>query len=346
MKILFINPPFQRLKGIAQIYFPLGLGYLCSYISTDRRIDALIYNAEVPSRLEQLPFHIRYQDMLNLHNRYIQAIKYDRHYVWQEVYKAVKEFNPDLIGITVLTAKYGSALRISQIAKSLNKSCKIVWGGPHASVDAERALENDTVDFVIRGEGEKTLKVLLDLLIEKRNDSREGLSNVQGLSYKVDSRILHNPDRPLIEDLDVLPYPSKNRVMFAERYLPSSWGDIITLRGCPFNCGYCGAHNIWTNKVRYRSPQSVSEEIRLVISKYRNREFYFWDDNFTLNRERTIQLCRLLKGLKNRISWGCTTRVDLLDGPLIKEMKQAGCNYVSIGIETGSSRLLKKITKA
>lgn len=345
MKMLFINPPFQRLKGIAQIYFPLGLGYLCSYISRDKRIDAMIYNAEVPSRSERLPFHVRYQDMLNLHKRYIQAIADEKHYVWQEVYKAIKEFDPDVIGITVLTAKYGSALKISQISKSLNKDCKVVWGGPHASVDAQRILGNDEVDFVIRGEGEAALKGLIELFIEGKNDFREELCNVQGLSYKIDSGIFHNPDRPLIEDLDALPPPSKNRVMFAERYLPSSWGDIITLRGCPFNCAYCGAYNTWTHKVRFRSPASVLEEVDSIISEYHNREFYFWDDNFTLDRERTLQLCRLLKGSKNRISWGCTTRVDLLDDLLVRSMKEAGCNYVSIGIETGSGRMLREIHK-
>lgn len=345
MNILFINPPFQRLKGVAQIYFPLGLGYLCAAVSADKRLNALIYNAELPSRSEHLPFHIRYQDMLNLHSRYIQAIKEDKHYVWQEVYKVIKEFNPDVIGITVLTAKYVSALKISQIAKSLNKSCKVIWGGPHASVDVERVLGNDAVDFVIRGEGEVTLKILIDLLIEKKNYFWENLCNVQGLSYKIDSKILHNPGRPLIEYLDALPFPSKNKVMFAERYLPSSWGDIITLRGCPFNCGYCGAHNTWGYKVRYRSVQKILEEIDAIIARYNTKEFYFWDDNFTLNRDRTLEFCHLLEQKKINISWGCTTRVDLLDDLLIKNLKKAGCNYISIGIETGSERMLKNIHK-
>jgi radical SAM superfamily enzyme YgiQ (UPF0313 family) len=345
MKILLVNPPFQRLKGIAQTYFPLGLGYLCAVLSSDKRVDAMIYNAETPNFSERLPFHIKYQDMLNLHNRYINSLQDDHHYVWQEIYEVIKDFNPDIVGISVMTAKYGSSLKISKIAKSVNKNCKVIWGGPHATVDSERVLENNAVDFVVRGEGEITLKDLIDLLVESKDNFRDDLSRINGLSYKIDSKVFHNPDRAFIEDLDTLAFPEKEKVFFSNRYLPSSWGDIITSRGCPFNCGYCSAPNIWTYKVRYRSIQKILEEIDAIISKYNTKEFYFWDDNLTLNRDRTLKFCRLLKQNRMRISWGCTTRVDLLDDLIVKEMKQAGCSYISIGIETGSDRILKNIHK-
>ena len=343
MRVLFINPPFQRLKGMAHIYFPLGIGYLCSYVSADSNIDAMIYNAEVPDHSERLPFNVKYQDMLKLHNNYINSLDNDGHYVWQEVHKVIEDFNPDVIGISVMTAKYGSALKVSQIAKSVNRDCRVIWGGPHPTVDSDRVLQNNEVDFIIRGEGEQTLKQLIGTLIAKSEP--QDLKNIEGLSYKIDSTILHNSDRALMDNLDTLDFPEKDKIFFRERYLPSSWGDLITLRGCPFGCGYCSAHNTWTHKVRHRSVAKVMEEIDAIESKYNTKEFYFWDDNFTLNRDRTLQLCSLLKQKKSRIAWGCTTRVDLLDEYVVKEMKQAGCNYVSIGVETGSPTMLKKINK-
>lgn len=345
MRILFINPPFERLKGIAHIYFPLGLGYLCAVVSKDKRISSMIYNAELPEFSERLLYHAKYQDMLKLHNNYIQCLNENNHYVWQEVSGVIKEYNPDVVGISAMTAKYGSALKISEIAKSINRKCKVVWGGPHATVDSDRVLENNCVDFVVRGEGEIALKSLINLLIENCEPCYDDLSKIGGLSFKNDFKTFHNPDRPLMEDLDVLGFPEKDRVFFATRYLPSSWGDMITLRGCSFNCGYCGAHNTWTYKVRYRSLDKILEEIDMLISKYNLKKFYFWDDNFTLNRERTIEFCSLLKQRKIRINWGCTTRADLLDDIILKEMKQAGCNYISIGIETGSERMLENIHK-
>ncbi len=345
MKILLINPPFERLKGIAHIYFPLGLGYLSSALADIKALEPMIYNAELPHSRERLLFHMRYQDMLKLHNNYIQALGNDDHYVWQEIKNVISEFNPDMIGLGVMTAKYGSALKVSQIAKSINRKCKVIWGGPHATINSQEVLENESVDFVVRGEGDVTLKSLVNLLIKTDEPSRDDLSRIEGLSYKDAITVFHNPDRPLVEDLDTLNFPQRDRVLFPERYLPSSWGDLVSLRGCPFECGYCGAHNTWTKKVRYRSVDNILEEIEMLISKYKLNKFYFWDDNFTLNRDRAIKFCRSLRDRKIRINWGCTTRVDLLDDIVIDEMEKAGCNYLSIGIESGSERMLKNIHK-
>jgi len=345
LKVLFINPPFQRLKGIAQVYLPLGLGYLCSYLSQDKKVNAKIYNAETPDLSEKTMSHAEFQDMLNLHDKYIRALEDDGHYVWEEARKVIQDFSPDIVCVTVMTAKYGSALKISRIAKTVNNGCRVVWGGQHATIDYERVLQEPPVDFVIKGEGEVTLKHLVDLIARGKDADHSSLSSLEGLSYKIGSEAFHNPRRKLIEDLDSLPFPARDKLLFKERYLPSSWGDMITLRGCPFKCGYCSAHNIWTRKTRYRSLDNVMEEIKLVIAKYHTTEFTFCDDSFTLNRNRALELCRLLKKLRPQITWWCTTRVDLLDDKLVKEMKAAGCTSVSIGVESGSPRMLENMHK-
>lgn len=344
VRVLLINPPFQRLKGIAHIYMPIGLGYLCSYISKYGRIDASIYNAEVPEISEKLIFHMKYQDMLRFHKKYTDALYDENNYIWKEARKVISDFGPDFVCLTVMTAKYDSALNISKIAKSVNGNCKVVWGGPHPTIDPDGVLRNSCVDFAVRGEGEATLKELIDTVSENANFSSR-LEQIDGLSYKSENGVKNNPDRKFIEDLDALPLPAKDKMLYRERYLPSSWGDIITLRGCPFRCGYCGAHNIWTRRVRHRKPKNVIEEMRSIISKYDNKEFYFWDDNFTLDRQKALKICGLIKSSGMRISWGCTTRVDLLDDEIIREMKSAGCNNISIGIESGSRNIVKKIHK-
>ena len=345
IKVLFINPPFQRLKGMAQVYLPLGLGYLCSYLSRDRKINAMIYNAETPDLAEKTILHAKYQDMLNLHDKYVIALKDDGHYVWEEARRVIRDFRPDVVCVTVMTAKYGAALKISRIAKTANSGCRVVWGGQHATIDYERVLKEPLVDFVVRGEGEVTLKSLVDLIAAGKDADQGSLSSIESLSYKIGSNAFHNPRRELIEDLDSLPFPARDKLLFKERYLPSSWGDIITLRGCPFRCGYCSAHNIWTRKTRYRALDNVMEEIKAVIEKNHTTEFNFCDDSFTLNRGRALELCALLKKLKPHITWWCTTRVDLLDDHLVKEMKAAGCTSVSIGVESGSPRMLDNIQK-
>ncbi|MDD5136950.1 MAG: radical SAM protein, partial [Candidatus Omnitrophica bacterium] len=331
-RVMLINPPFQRLKGIAHIYLPIGLGYLTSYISKDGGVEAVIYNAELPGPSEKLVFNMRYRDMLGFHSRYIDALHDEGNYVWKEIRKTIADFAPDIACLTVMTAKYGSALNVSKIAKAVNKDCKVVWGGPHPTIEPDGVLRNPAVDYAVRGEGEAALKGLIGLLSDNKDPSSAQLEEIAGLSYKTQNGIRHNPPGKLMEDLDALPPPAKEKVLFKERYLPSSWGDIITLRGCPFRCGYCGAHNIWTRRVRYRRPEKVIEEIVSVISRYGTREFYFWDDNFTLDRKRTLKLCGLLRSMDQRISWGCTTRVDILDDEIVREMKAAGCSNISIGI--------------
>lgn len=345
IKVLLIDPPFQRLKGVAQAYFPMGLGYLCAYLSQDSRINAMIYNAEAPDPSEKTMLHANYQDMLNLHDRYISALKDDDHYVWHEIEKVIRDFRPDILCVTVMTAKYAAALKISSIAKSLNSGCKVVWGGHHPTIDCERVFQEPLIDFVIRGEGEITLKKLVDLIAEGKDSDPNSLSLIEGLSYRSGSKVFHNAGRELIKDLDSLPFPARDKVLFKERYLSSSWGDVITLRGCPFKCGYCSAHSVWTRKVRYRELDKVIDEIRAVMSEHRTAEFKFCDDSFTLNRGRALELCRRLKELKPRIRWWCMTRVDLLDDELVSEMKASGCTSISIGVESGSARMLENIHK-
>ena len=341
MKILLINPPFERLKGIAHIYFPLGLGYLCAAVSKNAGFDVMIYNIEVPAASEKLPFHVDYEDMFRLHETYIESLGNPDHYVWKEAETLIKEFKPDLIGITVMTAKYGSAQKISEMAKNIDKNCKIVWGGPHPTVDADGVLQNPFVDFIVRGEGEIVFKELVESIYSKTGN----FSDIRGLSYKTNGKTFHNPDAELIENLDEINQVERNRVFFRDRYMPSSWGDMVTLRGCPFKCGYCGAHNTWSYRVRYRSPLAIIREMKDIISRYDMKQFYFWDDNFTLNRQRVSELCGLIREMDIPVRWGCTTRVDLLDDLIIQEMKRAGCDHMSIGIETGSERMLENIQK-
>lgn len=341
MKVLLINPPFHRLKGFGHIYYPLGLGYLSS-VAKNLGFEARIYNADVPDINEKLINSENYSEKIKSHKKYIEALDDSSHYVWKEISDVIARFRPDIVGITVMTAKYASAIKVSEIAKGIGDSqIKVIWGGPHPTICAKEVIGEASVDFAVSGEGEETFMELLAGL-QAGADDFEG---IKGLAHKKGGVTQVNAPRELAQDLDVFSFPDRKAMVFPERYFTGSFGNMVTSRGCPFLCGYCSAKSIWSRKSRFRSIDSVFLEIRAIRSEFGTKNFYFWDDSFTVNRKRTVEICNKMIAEQLNISWGCTTRVDLLDEELLHLMKKAGCDYISIGIESGSERILKLIEK-
>lgn len=341
MKVLLINPPFHRLKGFGHTYYPLGLGYLCA-VANKLGIETRLFNADVPDISEKLNHSENYSEKIKSHKKYIDALNDAGHYVWREISDVIKVYAPDIIGISVMTAKYASAIKVSEIAKSINGGrIKVVWGGPHPTICAKEVIDEPLVDFVVSGEGEETFE---ELLIELRSGGGD-FGKIKGLAHKNNGASQVNPPRELLQDLDGLSPPDRESMIYPERYFPDSFGNMITLRGCPFLCGYCSAKSIWSRRCRYRNIDSVISEINWIRTKFGSRNIYFWDDSFTSNRGRVADICNRLISESMNITWGCTTRVDLLDEELLMLMKRAGCNYISIGIESGSERILKIVEK-
>lgn len=346
MKILLINPPFQRLKGIKTVYFPLGLGYLASVLEQNG-FEVKIYNAEIPR--EETAHRGTITSLLRKHDQYIKALSDNHHPVWTEIQNVLTNYQPDIIGISVMTAKYGSALKISQLCKRYRPDCFVVWGGPHPTVQSENVLTSPEIDFVVRGEGETTLLELGQAVNEGKQEDESTLQKIAGLSFKSVSgggeTIAHNQSRLLLNDLDRLPYPARHLSLNPSLYTSDEMSNLITSRGCPFRCAYCGACSIWGRGVRFRSIPNVIAEIKYIKKHYGALNFYFWDDSFTVNRLRTIELCRAMIRERLNIAWSCTTRADLIDEELVRIMKRAGCYNLDIGIESGSPRILELIHK-
>jgi anaerobic magnesium-protoporphyrin IX monomethyl ester cyclase len=343
MKILLIEPPFSRLIKWNDIFFPLGLGYLASYLSK-HGYKVRIYNSEIP----QTPFKYddnkkgKYQKLLSEHNNYKEALQNDNHEVWKEIRNVINSYQPDMVGITVRSAKFPSALKVASIAKSINRECLVVLGGPHPTICPEQSILANNIDFIVRGEGESTI---LELCQTIEGDSTSDLTHIKGLSFKRNGEAIHNGARELIKDLDVIPFPGRDLVLNPDLYSSKNMAVIVTGRGCPFDCGYCSAQSIWTNKVRYRSIENTINEIKHIKNRFSADSIYFWDDSFTVNKRRVIDLCNIIINDKIDIRWGCTSRVDLLDDELLTIMKSAGCEKIDIGIESGSERILKLINK-
>jgi anaerobic magnesium-protoporphyrin IX monomethyl ester cyclase len=249
----------------------------------------------------------------------------------------------DLIGISVDTTRYPIALKIAEAVKRQKRM--VVAGGQHVTFFDSETLSTGLFDFVVRGEGEYTM---LDLVkhIEEGNSFQE----VKGISYLSDGELIRTPSRPLIQDLDSLPFPARD-LLPLQNYTVTLKGRFmsaaLTSRGCPFNCDFCSASQFFGRKWRTRSIENVMEELELLYENYGYRAVAFFDDHFTLNPNRMIEFCENI--LKNNwdLYWWAFSRVDSVvkNEGLVELMAKAGLKQVFIGFESGNQEVLDNYGK-
>lgn len=246
MRILLIRPPYSRLKGMGQSpYFPLGLGYIAAVLRENGH-EVAIYHAENPKSNAEcvLPdADIGFNFRSKSYHRYLDALKDDTHFVWAEVRETLRDYKPDMVGISLLSVEVGSSLKISQLVKEYSPNCYVLWGGLHPSFLTDESLSLPVVDFVIRGEGEYSTLELCRAL-----ENRTPLTQVESLSFKENGKIIHNPVRRAIENVDAIPFPARDAVLYPERFDFKSLGSMIVSRGCPFRCTFCSSRNFWDKK--------------------------------------------------------------------------------------------------
>jgi radical SAM superfamily enzyme YgiQ (UPF0313 family) len=258
--------------------------------------------------------------------------------------RRVRAFDPQLVGITAMTSVYKSALETAILLKA-ELGRPIVIGGPHATMYPERVLaESPVIDYVVRGEGEETIQALARAL---EGGSRE-LGAISGLTYRLRGEIISNPDRPLISNLDALPFPARH-LFDLERYgLRTPDGQpmvtILSSRGCPYNCSYC-FKGIVGRTYRQRSPDNIIAEIRQIIDRYGIHNFYFIDDLFTIDTRRLNAIADRIINAALDIRWQCLGRVDRVNAEILKKMYAAGCRQIHFGIESGNQQILERINK-
>jgi len=250
---------------------------------------------------------------------------------------------PDIVGMTSTTATVNDAITIGRKARQYCDT--IMYGGPHATIFQEKILEKIPVfDIVVYGEADNTICEIVERL--ERTKSLEG---VNGVIYRDDGRIIKNPPSPIITDLNSIPFPSRHLLDMEDYHAASS---ILTSRGCPNKCTFC-SHVVTGRRWRGRSPENVVDEIELLLSEYPKvlkkleRNINIADENFNLNKKHAKAICDEI--IKRKLDITLTAvngfHVRGIDKELMKKMKKAGCKEVWFGIESGNSKILKRIKK-
>jgi anaerobic magnesium-protoporphyrin IX monomethyl ester cyclase len=307
------NAPWYQGKKLP----PLGLSY-------------------VAASLEKAAFQVEMLDNYML-NKSIEEVK-----------QLVQRLSPEIVGITCGSATYRRCLETVKAVKETVPSCKVVVGGWHAAYMPDSLLQQSDVDYVVMGEGERAMVELTRYIL--KGDDGKALADIAGVGYRQNGSFVKNAPQ-FISNMDEIPFPARHLLPMklydrTIEFLNAKPADVMSIaRGCPFSCAFCETKKLWGNTCRMFSPARVLNEIRYMVETFGTRGIYFINDNFTIKKKQTEELCDLLKKSGLDLEWVCDTRVDLINRGLLEKMKDAGCKAIWFGVESGSQRILNRINR-
>jgi radical SAM superfamily enzyme YgiQ (UPF0313 family) len=338
MKVLLINPPVRQREEPSDI--PIGLGNIAAITKNEgHHIAFLDLNAN------RVPLQVAANEIM------------------------IDDY--DIIGIGGLSSQYKEIKTILPICRQIHPDALIVAGGGFVTYMPDKMLQlRPEIDIIVIGEGEETWK---DILKEGPNGD---FAKVKGIAYRSENdKIIYTEPRPLISDIDTIPYPAYELLdldKYGKNYVYADTGgtnmrksNIVTERGCPRQCTFC-THNgmsrwdqivsVGKEKVReldddfgfqqiarFNSPQYVVDHMLYLVEKFNMEYVFIADENLTSNRKRTIELCNLMieKGLPSKVKWGTAGDAASVDDDIILLMKKAGCTFITYGGESASDKVLK-----
>ncbi len=321
MKVLFIYPPAHNIirtnlptvveeeKGY---YPPLGLMYVAANLER-----------ETDFEIEVLDTQVKGLD-----------------------YEAIREYlnksRPDVVGIQTMTFTYIDAIMTARLVKDVLPKSHVCLGGPHVNIYPEESLSIDAVDSLVLGEGEYTFTRLV-----KRLHAGESVADLEGVASKENGKVVINPCRGFIEDLDALAHPARHLTDYQDYYSLLAQRQpvttMMTSRGCPYRCIFCDRPHLGS-RFRSRGAHSVVSEMEECL-KLGIHEFFLYDDTFTINRKRVMEITNEVIEKKLDVAWDIRARLNTVDEEVLSNLKKAGCKRIHYGVEAGTPEILKVLRK-
>lgn len=264
---------------------------------------------------------------------------------------AIRRENPDVLGISLHTIEVNEGVKLAEQVKS-ELDIPIIVGGPHFTF-APQTLPK-SIDAAVLCEGEQTALELMQLF-EKYGLKKESLANIKGLAYHDNGSVKVTEKRPLMKNLDEVPFPARDLLKMKDFYLKPrrifrgyvrKGTHMITSRGCPYRCVYCGSAKFW-DTIRFHSAEYVVNEIEELVSKYKVEAITFYDDLFIANKKRIEDILRLMRerALVGKVIFECQGRANLMNEDICKLLKEMGVASLAFGFESGSEKTLKYLKK-
>ncbi len=318
-KVAFVRPPNLQQSGAWKkqgvVRCPLNISLLASYLREKGKYECVIVDFDV------IPVESAFQ-----------------------MAQKILEEDPKYICFTTLTPRFPIVVETAQEIKKLNPDIPIIVGGPHVTGSPKTALF-DGISYAIYGEGEEALLELLNTLEEGKN-----VSSTKNLIYK-DSRgkVVINEPKGYITDLDDLPFAAWD-LMSLDEYTDPAYFDgshlaIFSGRGCPYDCNFCASAVTWKRKLRLRSTENVIDEIRHIVRTLKISNLMFWDDTFSANHKRAVDICNRINEENLDINYTVQVRADSITEELVHALKRSGCSFAAIGVESGNEEMLRRIGK-
>ena len=329
MKVLVTNPPWPGpgYGARSDVRWP--------HKRSDKFLEYPIYLSYVVSALEKAGFEVEFLDGI------LEELSIS------DFVRKVEQINPQMIIIECSTPSIDYDLLTAKGLKGKNKDLFVVLVGSHPTFFHKEIMkENKFIDAICRGEFDFTARDLAKAFSEGKD-----LKKVKGITYRDGERVCINEDRPLIQNLDQIPFPARNIVRdknyrqgtFTGRHSTT----MVSSRGCPYQCVFClWPNTLYGHKYRMRSAENVVDEIEEAVKKYGIDEIYFDDDSFALDKKRVLRICELIKKRNLKVRWITQCRVNSIrDEEIANMMKEAGCHYIRFGVESGSQKMLNTMKK-
>ncbi|TKJ32864.1 hypothetical protein CEE39_04765 [bacterium (candidate division B38) B3_B38] len=316
-----VKYPFKTIT----CYPPLGLAYVASYLEKHGFAVSILDRSAVFA-----------QSHFSMNALNIKTVEW------------IREFQLEIIGVSCCTGEHGDALKVAAMVNRAFPHIPVVFGGPHVSALAPLLLERyPIIDICVSGEGEISM---LEICQSKK------LEDIRGISFRKDGQIVNNPPRDVHKNIDDFAFPARHLLdmhFYTKRsthLVPPLFirgTDVISSRGCPYNCYFCASKVALGKGVRFQSVDLVIKELELLIDRYHIKALSFVDDMFATKKKRVKEICQKIinKGIHKELKWACQLKADIVDKELLQALKEAGCVLVEYGFESGSQKVLDRANK-
>ena len=332
MKVLLLNPPIPSFWYNNEFYLPSSMLYLAASLR-EQGHTPLILDMKIHSMDSESKGTVFYEELLCLN---------------------ISSFAPDLIGFGCLfSGNFPDVLHFASLCKKQFPEIPIVAGGIHFTIHAQKIMEMcPAFDLIIIGEGERSLPEVASAL-----SSGDSVAAIDGLAWRESGNVHINKKASYIENPDEIPFPAYDLIILKDYFVDTSaWHNpkklpintsipIITSRSCPLRCNFCSMYTVMGPRWRSRTPENVVREIEFLYTTYQHRHFSIMDDNFTLNKSRALEICRLIRdrGLDIQFETPNGLNINSLDAELMDALVEAGMVRVALAIESGSDYIRNTI---